>query len=113
MPEQSYHFKPSGAGWDFGELLHHIAYGIQWWEDNYIKGHKTDWNPPAVKNNKKDVIAYLNKAYDSLNNTVKKQSLTDEAVSGVHATIDHITHHRGQAVLYLRTSGITPPEYVY
>jgi uncharacterized damage-inducible protein DinB len=113
MPDNSYHFKPSGAGWNFGELLHHVAYGIQWWQDNYIKGRKTDWNPPAVKNNKQEIISYLNKSYDSLNNTLKKQSLTDDAVNGVHATIDHITHHRGQAVLYLRTNGINPPGYVY
>jgi len=113
MPADAYHFKPSGAGWNFGELLHHIAYGIQWWQDNYIKGSKTDWNPPAVKNDKQAIIADLSKAYDSLNSTLKKQSLTDDAVNGVHATIDHITHHRGQAVLYLRTNGINPPEYVY
>lgn len=36
MPEKDYHFKPAGAGWDFGELLNHIAYGIEWWESNFI-----------------------------------------------------------------------------
>jgi uncharacterized damage-inducible protein DinB len=113
MPDNAYTFKPSGAGWNFGELLHHIAYGIQWWEDNYIKGNKTDWNPPAAITNKQQVVNYLNKAYDSLKDTVKKQSLTEEAVKGVHATLDHITHHRGQTVIYLRTKGITPPEYTY
>jgi uncharacterized damage-inducible protein DinB len=113
MPENAYNFKPAGAGWNFRELLHHIAYGIQWWEDNFIKGKKVDWDQPAAKVNKKDVIAYLNKAYASLKDTISKEKLTDEAVKGFHATIDHITHHRGQAVLYLRCNGITPPEYVY
>jgi uncharacterized damage-inducible protein DinB len=113
MPEKGFHYKPAGAGWNFGELLHHIAYGIQWWKDNYITGNKTDWNPPPVKNHKQEVTAYLNQAYDDLQKTIKKESLTDQAVNGVHATIDHITHHRGQAVVYLRTHGIEPPEYVY
>lgn len=113
MPEKGYAFKPAGAGWNFGELLSHIAYGIQWWQDNYITGKKTDWDPPAAKNKKQDVIADLTHAYDTLQKTIKQQQLTEQAGNGVHATLDHITHHRGQAVLYLRTNGVEPPEYVY
>ncbi|OQP61344.1 hypothetical protein A3860_06435 [Niastella vici] len=113
MPEKGYVYKPGGAGWNFGELLNHIAYGIQWWQDNYIMGNKSSWDPPAVKNKKQEVIAYLNQAYDDLQKTVKSQTLTGEAGNGVHATLDHITHHRGQAVIYLRTNGVEPPEYLY
>ncbi|MFZ6010337.1 MAG: DinB family protein [Bacteroidota bacterium] len=113
MPENLYNFKPEGGGWNFGELLHHIAYGIQWWEDNYVKGNVVAWSPPTVIENKKEIVSYLKKAYDSLKDTVAKQKLTDDAVKGFHATIDHITHHRGQAVSYIRMSGMTPPEYVY
>jgi uncharacterized damage-inducible protein DinB len=113
MPEKGFHFKPAGAGWNFGELLNHIAYGIQWWQENYITGNKTDWNPPPAKNKKPEIISYLTQAYDDLQKTIKKGSLTEQAVNGVHATLDHITHHRGQAVIYLRTNGVEPPEYVY
>ncbi|THU41080.1 DinB family protein [Niastella caeni] len=113
MPEKGYHFKPAGAGWNFGELMHHIAYGIQWWQDNYVTGNKTGWDPPPTKNNKQEIVAYLTWAYDTLQKTLRQQPLNDQSKNGVHATIDHITHHRGQAVLYLRTNGIEPPEYVY
>jgi uncharacterized damage-inducible protein DinB len=113
MPGEDYQFKPAGAGWNFGELLNHIAYGIQWWQNNYITGNKTDWNPPAAKTSKKEVIAGLNKHFDDLQQTLRQHPLNDQAVHGVHATLDHITHHRGQAVLYLRTNGINPPEYMY
>jgi uncharacterized damage-inducible protein DinB len=113
MPADAWNFKPKGTGWNFRELLHHIAYGIQWWEANYVKGVETPWNPPPAKNNKQEVIDYLNQAYDAFTETVNKQKLTDKAVQGFHATIDHITHHRGQAVIYLRSNGITPPEYTY
>ncbi|WP_205509000.1 DinB family protein [Longitalea arenae] len=113
MPDKGYQYKPAGAGWNFGELLHHIGYGIQWWQDNYITGKKTSWDPPPATVNKKEIITYLTNAYNTLQKTIKQQSLTEEARKGVHATIDHITHHRGQAVLYLRTNGIEPPEYVY
>ena len=113
MPEEGYHYKPAGAGWNFGELLQHIAYGIHWWQENYITGNKIDWDPPVAATSKKEVTATLTTNFDALQKVLQTQSLNEEAVYGVHATLDHITHHRGQAVLYLRTNGITPPEYMY
>jgi uncharacterized damage-inducible protein DinB len=113
MPEADYHFKPVEGVWDFKELMHHIAYGIQWWEENYVKGKKSEWAPPAIKKNKKDIIAYLDRAYASLQKTVSGEGFDAEALQGFHATLDHVTHHRGQAVVYLRCKGVTPPEYVY
>jgi uncharacterized damage-inducible protein DinB len=93
--------------------LNHIAYGIYWWEDNFIKGHKTEWNPPVAKTGKQAVLAYLDKAYGSLEKTIQSITVSDDTVAGFHATLDHITHHRGQATVYLRCKGITPPEYEY
>lgn len=113
MPENSYDFKPAAAGWHFRELLHHIAYGIQWWEQNYILKTETAWEQPPARRNKQEVIKYLNDAFSSLEKAAGKQKLTDDVVKGFHATLDHITHHRGQAVVYLRCHGITPPEYTY
>jgi len=113
MPESEYEFKPAGEVWNFRELLHHIAYGIEWWQDNYIKDKKTEWDQPQAKANKKEVVAYLNKAYASLKETISSGKPSNDAIKGFHATIDHITHHRGQATIYLRCKGITPPAYVY
>jgi uncharacterized damage-inducible protein DinB len=113
MPEKEYNFKPADSVWNFRELLHHIAYGIEWWQDNFIKDNKTEWDQPAAKANKKEVLDYLNQAYASLKDTVCKGKLSADAVNGFHSTIDHITHHRGQATIYLRCKGITPPAYVY
>lgn len=113
MNESSYNFKPQGAGWNFSELLHHIAYSITWWQENFIKGNPVEWDQPQSKNGKRHVTTYLNKAYDELKSTVSAMQLTDDKITGFHSTIDHITHHRGQAVIYLRCSGSTPPEYTY
>jgi uncharacterized damage-inducible protein DinB len=113
MPEADYSFKPADEVWSFGALIHHIAYGILWWEANYIKGKQSEWAPPAIQHSKKEINAYLETAYDSLKKTLSNGKLSDEAVNGFHATLDHITHHRGQAVTYLRCRGIVPPEYVY
>ena len=113
MPDELYNAQLVNGAWNFRELLHHIAYGIEWWEDNFINGKKTEWDPPPASKDKKQVIEYLTKAYSSLEKTLAKDKLSDEAIKGFHATIDHITHHRGQAVLHLRAQGITPPDYTY
>lgn len=113
MPDKLYDTRPVETVWTFRELMHHIAYGIQWWEDNYVKGNKTDWEPPAVKKDKKQVIVYLEQAYASLKDTVCKDKLSEEAVNGFYATIDHTSHHRGQATIHLRCQGIEPPAYNY
>ncbi|MEI3801293.1 MULTISPECIES: DinB family protein [unclassified Chitinophaga] len=113
MPEKGYPFKPTPAVWTFGELLHHIGYGIGWWEENYIKQQPSEWNPPAATTRKAATIAYLNQAFDALKENMENTPLSDQVVAGFYATIDHVTHHRGQATVYLRNQGIVPPEYVY
>lgn len=113
MPEKSYDFKPTPAVWTFGELLHHIGYGIGWWEENYIKQQPSDWNPPAATTRKAATIAYLEQAFAALKGNMENTPLSDQVVAGFYATIDHVTHHRGQATVYLRKQGIVPPEYVY
>jgi len=113
MPVKLDNYKPATDVWSFREQLHHIAYGIEWWNDNYIKGVKTAWAPPATSKNRKEVLSYLNQAYDSLKETLVGSPLNDDRVKGFHATLDHITHHRGQCIVYLRINGITAPDYSY
>lgn len=113
MPEESYEFKPADTVWTFRELIHHMAYGILWWEDNFIRQKKTSWAPPAVTATKSDTIHYLAQAFASLRKAAGTVEPTDQVIHGFFATIDHITHHRGQATIYLRCQGITPPEYVF
>jgi uncharacterized damage-inducible protein DinB len=85
MPVNLDNFKPAADVWSFREQLHHIAYGIEWWKDNYVKRVKTSWEPPATSKSRKEAVSYL----------------------------DHITHHRGQAIIYLRCNGIAAPEYTF
>jgi uncharacterized damage-inducible protein DinB len=113
MPDNAWQFKPVDTVWNFGELLHHIAYGIYWWEENYVKANKVDWDPPVLKGGKKEVMVYLEKSYASLKSTINNKEATGQVITGFYSTLDHITHHRGQAVLHLRLKGITPPEYMY
>ena len=113
MPENLYNFKPTNEVYTFNELINHIAYGIQWWEANYIKLKETKWDPPSAKANKKETIKQLQKSFQSLEETLNNEKLTDERVKGFYSTLDHVSHHRGQATLHLRLNGITPPEYAF
>ncbi len=111
MPEKLDNFKPAADTWSFREQLHHIAYGINWWKKNYIEAVKTDWEPPATSGSRKEVVAYLEQAYHSLKEAINKTAMNEDRIKGFFATMDHITHHRGQVIVYLRCNGITPPEY--
>ena len=113
MPEKFYDSKPTDSVWTFRELLHHVAYGIEWWNENNVKKIKADWNPPAPVKDKKAVVDYINRAYDTLKTTLEKTTANDAIVLGVVSTLDHVTHHRGQAVTYLRCQGVAPPEYSF
>jgi uncharacterized damage-inducible protein DinB len=113
MPDNLYNFKPTGEVMTYNELMNHMAYGIQWWEANYVKQVETKWDPPAAKNNKKDSIKNLQQCFGALQESINREKLTDEKVKGFFSTMEHIAHHRGQATVHLRLNGITPPEYIF
>lgn len=113
MPENLYNFKPTTEIMTYNELINHIAYGIQWWEANYVKQVETKWDPPAAKINKKETVKNLQQCFGALQETINKANLNDDQVKGFYSTMDHIAHHRGQATLHLRLNGITPPEYAF
>jgi uncharacterized damage-inducible protein DinB len=113
MPAEHYSFKPAEGVFTFAELLHHISYGISWWQENHIHQQSSDWNPPASTIDKKSTIKSLEDAFAALQKDIEHNTPTGKGVAGFHATIDHITHHRGQATTYLRCKDIVPPDYVY
>ena len=70
-------------------------------------------NRIPVSKSKKEVIAYLQKNYEDLQKTITGGTINEDFIKGFQATIDHITHHRGQAIVYLRCNGIPAPEYCF
>lgn len=114
MPENHYSFKPMGAIWNFADLMNHISYGLQWWQATYLLGKDLEWEPPVTSDEKSEVIKNLQKVFKELEVTCENLSFSNNTeVMGFHSTLDHVTHHRGQAVIYLRCNDIIPPEYFY
>ena len=113
MPENAFNTKPINDSWEFGDLLNHIAYGIQWWDSNVIKDMETEWEEPTTPGSKAAIIKYIGESYDLLKQTIEESEISDDLIYGFNSTLDHVTHHRRQAVLFLRHYKITPPEYDY
>lgn len=124
MPEEDYSFKPVPEEMSFGEQLKHIAGNMVWLSSSYLNGAKTTLDPMNAGNSKKEIISILEKSFayaaetvDHLNEKMLNQQVDFFAGFMTKRRIlllmtDHVTHHRGQLVVYLRLNGIKPPDYV-
>src|SRR6188508_548972 len=124
MPEEEYSFKPAPEEMTFGEQLKHIAGNMVWLSSSYLNGAKTTLDPMNAGTSKKEIIAILEKSFayaavtvDHLNEKMLSQNVNFTAGIMTKRRIlllmtDHVTHHRGQLVVYMRLNGIKPPDYV-
>lgn len=129
MPEDKYNFKASPESLTFAENLMHIGYAIDWHSQSLLGGRESrDWKTDSVfkvaNKSKEEMIATINKTFDE---TIKliEQFNTNQLDNkldyfGLNRTkrqiflllADHITHHRGQMLVYMRLNRLVPPRYV-
>ena len=123
MPEADFAFKLTPPQMSFGEQMVHLA-----GEQAGLLSPLTNAAPTGAKPesmSKKDVIAFVRKSFDESIATVSK--LTPAQISKTYSggegsmtglellmfLLDHTTHHRASAEMYLRAKGITPAEYQF
>jgi uncharacterized damage-inducible protein DinB len=122
MPPADYAFKLTPPQMSFAEQMAHLA------EDQAnllapFTGGKPKPSKPASMS-KKDVMAYVRQSYDQSIALVSKLTpaqitMTYQAFGGMTGleilmfVLDHSTHHRASAEMYLRAKGITPAEYQF
>lgn len=121
MPEADYGFKLTPPQMSFGEQMTHLAE-----EQAGLLAPFTNQTPQRAKPAspaKKDVIAFVRQKFDESIATVSK--LTPAQIAKTYSSgegsmtglellmfvLDHTTHHRASAEMYLRAKGITPAEY--
>ncbi len=122
MPDADYGFKLTPPQMSFAEQMAHLA------DDQAgllapLTGAKPKPSKPASMS-KKDVIAFVRQSYDTSIAIVSK--LTPAQISQTYQAagsmtglellmfvLDHSTHHRASAEMYLRAKGITPAEYQF
>ncbi len=123
MPAADYNFKLTPPQMSFAEQLVHLSQGLEYFLSPF-SGEKP--NPGKPKSmSKEDVIAFIKTSFDKAIDTVSK--LTPEQISKTYkwpegtitgadmllGMLDHTTHHRASAEMYLRAKGITPTEYQF
>lgn len=129
MPEDNYDFKATPESMSFAEHLMHIAWAMDWHSQSLMGGREArDWNTDTelkVDNkSKKEMIAKIDETFDKTIAFISNFDITklEERLDyfGADRTkrqillllADHITHHRGQMLVYMRLNGLVPPRYV-
>lgn len=121
MPADSYNFKPNPVEMSYGELMEHIALA----NANYVARAAGVKNPIAkpTSADKDTAKKTLTESFDFCIKTIEgltpeqldhKSGSPGHQLSGREAVLGgftHMAHHRGQAEVYLRVKGITPPTY--
>ena len=120
MPDDAYSFQGAGAPeMSFGGQMNHIAAA----NGSYCAaaiGTKNPIGKPADET-KATAIKNLTTAYDYCIDGLKQMTDADLQQSGKRGTkfeafwggFTHAAHHRGQAEVYLRLKGVTPPQYKF
>lgn len=124
MPEDKYNFKPTERQKTFKEQLLHIKGNMDWLSTTYFQKDKSKKDAKkAAVNTKAEVIAALKESFDNaaaIIKTAKPEELKEivDFFAGPKTKLqilnllqDHVTHHRGQIIVYLNLNDIKPPRY--
>jgi len=123
MPEDSFDFKLTPPQMSFAGQMTHLAQGLTYFTSP-LTGEKPNPGKPASMS-KVDVIAFMNTSFDKaialvsgltheqLAKTYKSEEGEQTGLDLLLGMLDHTTHHRASAEMYLRAKGITPPEYQF
>lgn len=122
MPEANYNFKPTERQMSFKEQLLHIRQNMVWLSETYFmeNGEKSKNIEP---NTKEEILTHLTASFNRVLEIIKTISNEDLSVeveffAGPKSKLqilnllqDHVTHHRGQLIVYLNLNNIQPPKY--
>ncbi len=123
MPETHYDFKPTPEEMTFKEQLLHMMDNVSWLSSSYLGGQKSNTNFKNKEYTKLQVIEIIREEFrlsalalnqlppPALEEEVKFFAGPMNKRQIVALLNDHMTHHRGQLIVYLRLKGIKPPQY--
>lgn len=124
MPDENFGFKYTSEAMSFAEQFRHCAvYTYGQMASRLNQKNPFEKGKPAVKLNKIETIKITTQLYDTIIGWAKNMSqeellkMTDFSGEPIpawrlfNAMENHIIHHRGQAIVYLRLNGITPKAY--
>lgn len=123
MPEDALGFRPAEEMMTFEEQVLHLCRNANWLTTAYLEGDPHTADLKATGRGKAELLALLNEQ-ESLT-AVAMVRLEGADLSRQHDFFagpmttrqillllhDHMTHHRGQLIVYLRLRGVKPPAY--
>jgi len=129
MPKDKYDFKATPESMTFAENLMHIGWAMDWHSQSLMGGRVArDWNTDTElkvdKKSKKEMIETIEKTFDKTTEFISNFDINklgerldyfgaDRTKRQILLLLaDHITHHRGQMLVYMRLNGLVPPRYV-
>lgn len=124
MPEENYSFKPTEREMSFGDQLLHIKGNMDWLSTSYFTNETFAKKKETKTYTKEEIISMLEKSFDAVYDIIKntpadklKEKVDFFAGEKTKLQIlnllqDHVTHHRGQLIVYLNLKEVTPPKYV-
>ena len=123
MPEENYDFKPTERQMSFKEQLIHINENMEWLSITYFTNIEYKKEKKELSETKKETILALENTFDvvleiitntpeeELNEPVDFFAGTKSKLQILNLLQDHVTHHRGQLIVYLNLNEIEPPKY--
>ncbi len=126
MPEEKYNYKPTERQMTFGDQLLHIRRNMLWLGTTYFTTNDFDRksltvNPPqgkeaivkAITESFDEVYGYVQASpEESLSETISFFAGPKSKYQILNLLQDHVTHHRGQIIVYLNLNDIEPPSFV-
>lgn len=123
IPETSMDYRPTPRQMTIKEQLLHIRSNMLWLGNSYFKTDET--KPPNRDNltSKKEIVLALKDSFKRVATLVevsdpKKLQEEVEFFAGPKTRLqilnllqDHVTHHRGQLIVYMNLLNLEPPRY--
>lgn len=123
MPEEHYDFKPTEDQMSFKDLLLHIKGNMDWLSTTYFSEKEYQRGNASSPTTKEETLTLLQASFDDAYRIIEatEDDFTTEVefFAGPKSKLqilnllqDHVTHHRGQLLVYLNLKGIETPRYV-
>ena len=125
MPEAQYGYRPTAEEMSFGEQLLHLGDNLVWLSSSFLAEkplpHRSKVEGQEV--NKAEVMRLITESYGFALRELQEldvETLTKEfpwkggvmnKIQFLNLIQDHQTHHRAQAIVYLRLNQVVPPPY--
>lgn len=124
MPDNLLDYRPHESSMSFKEQVTHIGGSIAGLSKNFMLGAEPGFPIDAKPQSKEEIKKFISDCYDYGKKTIS--DLSEDQLGEVIDTFagevtrrqmlglidDHVTHHRGAAVSFIRSNGIEPPAFM-